>query len=131
MFDMNSVEEVIQVISIGLIVANFLLNTNRFLRAIELCKECLFILKDRVCIKDQKLGKSLCMRIYLIIWEACDRINDKTNALKYAEKLLQIYHESGETLEEYKLSETLGRMYFYQSKYVQAILLTEKTAPNQ
>ena len=125
-FDMNSVEEVIQVISIGLIVASFLLNTNRFLRAIELCKECLFILKDRVSIKDQKLGQSLYMRIYLIIWEACNRTNDKTNALKYAEKLLQIYRESGETLEEYKLSKTLGQMYFNQSKYVQAIQVTEK-----
>ena len=125
-FDMNSVEEVIQLISIGVIVASFLLNTNRFLRAIELCKECLFILKDRVCIKDQKLGKSLYMRIYVIMGKACHRINDKTNALKYAEKLLQIYRESGETLEEYKLSKTLGRMYFYQSKYVQAIQVNEK-----
>ena len=125
-FDMNSVEEVIQVISIGVIVASFLLNTNRFLRAIELCKECLFILKDRVCIKDQKLGKSLYMRIYLIMGKACHRINDKTNALKYAEKLLQIYRESGETLEEHKLSQTLGLMYSYQSKYVQAIQVTER-----
>ena len=125
-FDMNSVEEVIQVISIGVIVASFLLNTNRFLRAIELCKECLFILKNRVCIKDQTLGKSLYMRIYLIMEKACHRINDKTNALKYAEKLLQIYRESGETLEEYKLNQKLGRMYFYQSKYAQAIQLTEK-----
>ena len=123
---MNSVEEVIQAISIGLIVASFLLNTNRFLRAIELCKECLFILKDRVSIKDQKLGKSLYRRIYLIMWKACNRINDKTNAMKYAEKLLQIYRKSGETLEEYKLSETLGHMYFNQSKYVQAIQVTEK-----
>ena len=125
-FDMNSVEEVVQVISIGLIVASFLLNTNRFLRAIELCKECLFILKDRVCIKDQKLSKSLYMRIYLIMWIACNQISDKTNAIKYAEKLLQIYHESGEILEEYKLSKTLGRIYFDQSKYAQAIQLTEK-----
>ena len=125
-FDMNSVEDVIQAISIGLIVASFLLNTNRFLKAIELCKECLFILKDRVCIKDQKLSKSLYMRIYLIMWKALNHIKDKTNALKYAEKLLQIYRESGEILEEYKLSITLGPMYFNQSKYAQAIQLTKK-----
>ena len=66
------------------------------------------------------------MRIYLIMWIACNQISDKTNAMKYAEKLLQIYHESGEILEEYKLSKTLGRIYFHQSKYVQAIQLTEK-----
>ena len=45
--DMNSVDDVMQVISIGLIVAVFLLNTSRYLKAIELSKECLFILKDR------------------------------------------------------------------------------------
>ena len=44
---MNSVDDVLQVISIGLIVAVFLLNTSRYLKAIELSKECLFILKDR------------------------------------------------------------------------------------
>ena len=41
------------------------------------------------------------MRIYLIMWKALNHIKDKTNALKYAEKLLQIYRESGEILEEY------------------------------
>ena len=117
---MNNVEEVIQAISIGLIVASFLLNTNRFLKAIELCKECLFILKD------QKLSKSLYIRIYLIMWKACNRINDNTNAMKYAEKLLQIYSESGERLQEYKLSVTLGEMYFHQSRYTRAIQVTEK-----
>ena len=117
---MNNVEEVIQAISIGLIVASFLLNTNRFLKAIELCKECLFILKD------QKLSKSLYIRIYLIMLKACNRINDNTNAMKYAEKLLQIYSESGERLQEYKLSVTLGKMYFHQSRYTRAIHVTEK-----
>ena len=117
---MNNVEEVIQAISIGLIVASFLLNTNRFLKTIELCKECLFILKD------QKLSKSLYIRIYLIMLKACNRINDNTNAMKYAEKLLQIYRESGERLQEYKLSVKLGKMYFHQSRYTRAIQVTEK-----
>ena len=38
-FDMNNVDEVIQIISIGLIVAAFLLNTSRFVKAIELCND--------------------------------------------------------------------------------------------
>ena len=37
--DMNSVDDVMQVISIGLIVAVFLLNTSRYLIAIELSEE--------------------------------------------------------------------------------------------
>ena len=125
---MNNLDEVIQAISIGLILAGFLLNTNRLLKAIELCKECLFILKDRdrAGIKDKKLSKSLYIRIYLIIWKACNCIGDNTNTIKYAEKLLQIHRESGERLEEYKLSLTLGEMYFYQSKYKEAKQLLEK-----
>ena len=125
---MNTLDEVIQAISVGLILAGFLLNTNRLLKAIELCKECLFILKDRerAGIKDKKLSKSLYIRIYLMIWKACNCIGDNTNAIKYAEKLLQIYRESGERLEEYTLSITLGKMYFYQSKYKEAKQLHEK-----
>ena len=86
-FDMNKLEEVIQVISIGLIVAAFLLNTNRYLKAIELCKECLIILKNRAGIKDEKISKSFYMRIYVMMWKALNCIGDNTNAMKYAEKL--------------------------------------------
>ena len=125
-FNMSTVEEVIQTISIGLTAASFFFNTNRFLEAIDLCKDCLFIMKDRICIKTRKLWKSLYIRIYLIMWKSCNRINDNTNAMDYAEKLLQIYRESGAKLEEYKLSFTLGRMYFRQGRSTQAIQLTEK-----
>ena len=121
-----NLDEVIQVISIGLVVAGFLLNTRQFLKAIELCKECLFILKDRVCINDEKLTKSFYEKIYFIMWQTCSRISDNKNAIKYAEELLRIYHESGERLKEYKLSITLGNMYFRQSNYAKAIQLSEK-----
>ena len=106
-FEMNNADEVLQVISIGLVAAFFLLNTNRYLKGLELCKECLFILKDRAGLKDEKLSKSFYKRIYFTMWKACSIISDNTSAMKYAEKLLQIYHESGETLEEYKLSRDL------------------------
>ena len=122
---MNNRDEVIQVISIGLIVAGFLLNTSRFQKAIELCKECLFILKDRAGIKDEKLTKSFHKRIYFTLWKACSRISDNTNAIIYADKLLQIYRERGERLEECKLSIQLAQMYFDQSKYAQTKQLSE------
>ena len=95
---MSNVDEVIQVISIGLIVAGFLLNTNRFLKAFELCKECLFILKDTAGLKDKKISKSFYKRIYFTMWKACSIINDTTNAIRYTEKIIQIHRESGERL---------------------------------
>ena len=124
--DMYNVNEVIQVISIGLIVASILINTNRFLRAIELCKECLLILKEKAGIKDKKLSKLFYKRIYFTMWRACSVSSDNTNAIKYAEKLLQIYRESGERLEECKLSIELTGMYFHDSKHAQVKQLSEK-----
>ncbi|XP_020632511.1 tetratricopeptide repeat protein 28-like [Orbicella faveolata] len=123
---MNNVDEVIQVISVGLVVAGFLLNTNRFLKGVELCKECLFLLKDRAGLKDEKLSKSFYKRINFTMWKACSIIRDNTSAIEYADQLLQIYRESGERLEEYKLSIDLVQMYRNQNNYAQAKLLSEK-----
>ena len=115
MLDTYNVDEVIQVISIGLIVAGFLLNANRFLKAIDLCKECLLILDERARIKDKRFSKLFYKTIYFTMKKSCSLISDNTNAIKYAEKLLQIYRESGERLEECKLSTQLIEMYFHDS----------------
>ena len=61
------------------------------------------------------------------MWNTCNRICDNAGAIKYAEKLLLIYRESGKTLEEYKLSLLLDEMYFHQGKIKQTKQLTEKT----
>ncbi|XP_020616417.1 tetratricopeptide repeat protein 28-like isoform X1 [Orbicella faveolata] len=123
---MYNVDEVIQVISIGLIVASFLLHTNRFLKAIELCKECLFILKDTAGLKGKEINKSFYKRLYFTMRKACSIINDNTSAIRYAEKILEIYRESGERLEECVLSVALAGMYLHQSKYAQAKQIYEK-----
>ena len=117
---MNGMDEVMQAISIGLLVAYFLLNTNRVLKSIGICKECLTILKEKAGTRDDKLANSLCKMVYLIMSNAYRAINDNTNAVKYAKKLLQIYHASEEKLEEYELSFYLAEMYFYQSNYAEA-----------
>ena len=110
---MYNVDEFLQVISIGLIVTGFLLNTNRFLKSIELCKECLFILKERAGIKDEKLAKSFSVRIYFTMWKACRLISDDTNAIEYAKTVVNLFSE-------------LGEMYFHEGKYQQAEILSKK-----
>ena len=110
---MYNVDEIIQAISIGLVVAGFFLNTNRFLKSIELCKECLIMLKEIAGIKDDKLTKSLYVKIYFTMWKACSRISDNTNAIKYA-KLVA------------KLSLNLSNMYFHENKFAPAKNLSEK-----
>jgi len=123
---MNHADEIRVVISIGLLVASFLLNTSRYLTAIELCKECLFILKDRAAIIDEKRTKSFYKLIYFTMWEACSLISDNANAIKYTENILLIYRENGEKLEVCELSLKLAEMYFRQRKYPEAIQLSEK-----
>ena len=123
---MNSVDELIQVITIGLVVAGFLLNTNRYLKTIQLSKECLSIVKDRAAIIDEKFTKSLYKRIYFTMWKACSILGDNTSAIRYAENILQIHRESGERLEECTLSICFALMFLLQSKYAQAKQLFEK-----
>ena len=113
---MNDMDAVIKAISIGLIVAYFLLNTNRVLKG-EVCKECLTIFKEKPGIIDEKLAKSWHKRVSLIMSHAFRAIKDNTNAIKHTENVLQIYRESGEKLAEWELSFDLAKMYFCQSKY--------------
>ena len=124
---MNNMDEVLQAISIGLIVAYFLLSTNRVLKSIEICKECLVIFKHKAGIKDDKLSKLLHKSVYLIMWKAYRTINDNTNSIKYAKQILQIYRDTGEKLAEYNLSFALANMHFDQSKYAEARDLYEKS----
>ena len=116
---MNNVDEVVKVISIGLLVADFLLKTNRFLKAMELCKECLFVLRDTGSLKD-KISKLFYTAIRFTIWKACRIISDNTSAIRYAEEIIQIHRESGERLEECELSINLAVMFLHECKYAQA-----------
>ncbi|XP_078352858.1 uncharacterized protein LOC144637674 isoform X1 [Oculina patagonica] len=123
---MSDREEIVQIISIGLIVANFLFNTRRVLKAIELCKECLFILDNTPLIKEKKKFALPYEEIYWTMVTAYLHINDYTNAIKYARKNLQVFRECGKRLEECGISIILAALYLDQSRYVEAKDLSEK-----
>ncbi|KAL9967930.1 hypothetical protein ACROYT_G026242, partial [Oculina patagonica] len=74
-------------IVIGLVIARFLLNTGRCLKAIELCKECLILLTDVKEIEEQYV-KLFNARVYETMFDAYCLIGDYTNATKYGRKLL-------------------------------------------
>ncbi|XP_078366934.1 uncharacterized protein LOC144650965 [Oculina patagonica] len=126
---MDNGGEVLDVISIGLVVACFLFNSSRVLKAIQLCKECLFILKTKAVIKDEKLDDRGLKGIYLEIVKAYFFLSDYTNAIKYARKLLRIHRDCGEKHNECKLCIQLAIMYLHQSRYVEAKELCEKVLP--
>ncbi|XP_078354196.1 uncharacterized protein LOC144638809 isoform X1 [Oculina patagonica] len=123
---MNNIVEIIQTIYIGLIVAIFLINTCRVPKAIELCKECLFILDNTPLIREEMIFKLLYKDIYCTMLLAYLNMDDCTNVIKYATQILSILRAYGDRFEECTLSKLLAKSYLIQSKYVEAKEHSEK-----
>ncbi|XP_078360740.1 uncharacterized protein LOC144645130 [Oculina patagonica] len=123
---MYNIEEIIEAIGIGLVVATFLLNTGRALKAIELCKESMVLLNTKGLNIKQQFGKQIYGRIYRTMFDAYRRVHDYTNAITYARKLLVIHCQFGKTVQEGWLSIHLAMICQSQSKYVEAKELYEK-----
>jgi len=123
---MNNIDDILQAIFIGLVVATFLLNTGRALKAIEICKECLMPLNNKVLKMEREIFNSLHIGIYKTSFRAYCLIPDHTKALIYGRKLLDIYRKRGKTDEEGNHMVKLADIYTQQHKYLEARELYEK-----
>ena len=122
---MTKLEEIMQAISVGLVVATFLLNTGRALKTIELCKESLFFLNQALNIEEQ-ITKRIYEAIYRRMFHAYSRISDNTNTITYGKKLRTIYRECGDRVQEGNISMRLSGIYWSQSMYCEAKELCER-----
>ena len=125
---MNNVKEILQVLQailIALGVANFLVNTSRALKAIELCKESLVLLSNKALSANKLLRQSIYKTNYRIMIEAYLRVSDYTKAIACGRKLLTIYRECGDTVLEGYLTLALAHMHRNQSMYAEAKELYE------
>ena len=95
-FDMSNRGEIRLAVSISLMVALFLLNTCRAPKAIELCKECLYILNNKAVIRSEVTQTFYNRIIHCIMFMAYCLLNDYTSAIEYGRKLLVILYNSGE-----------------------------------
>ena len=123
---MNDVEEIIQAIYIGLVLATFLYMTCRARKAIELCKESLVLLNNKALEKENQLAKFFYEAIYKVLFVAYLRIRDYTNAVAYGRKLLAIKREGRETVQEGILCIKLAAICQDQNKYFEAKKLYER-----
>ena len=124
---MNNLDYVFQVLCVGLAIATFLLNTDRGVKAIEICKECLILLHNDVLRKKEEQFVNLVrIAVYRAIFMAYCLSADYTNATKHGKQLLDIYHECGKTDEECILLLKVAMIYEKQNKYVEAGKLYEK-----
>lgn len=80
---MNSAEEVMEVIFIGLVAATFLFNTCRLNKAIELWKECLVLLDDGLLVNEDMFVKLVCKVIYGRLFQVYCQMYDYTNNWAY------------------------------------------------
>ena len=131
MFDGKNTSEILEAVWVGIVVANFLVNTYRVERAIELCKESLIILSKKDVITETELIQTFFETLYAIIFKGCDVIGDYTNAIQYGRKLLAIHSNRSaenamERRQRLKTSLRLATIYHRQSNYVEARRLSEE-----
>ena len=88
---MNITEAFLEAAFIGWVVAIFLLNTGRAVKAIEVCKECSIFLNSIVVKLEEEIFNLLYIGIYTTIFRAYCLIPDHTEALIYGRKLLDVY----------------------------------------
>ena len=123
---MNNIEDILKGIYIGFVFATFLLNTGRGLKAIEICKECFIFLDNEVLKKEDHIFNSANIAIYQTMFMAYYLFTDYTNTAKYGWKLLDIYRECGNTVEEGNLTLILANIYELQFNYEEARELYKK-----
>lgn len=123
---MNNQTDILQAISIGLVIASFLLNTGRGLKAIEVCKECLTFLNSEERKSGEERFNLINISIYQIVFKAYCLIPDYTRVLINGRELLEIYHECGETNQERNLTVAMAEICEQQYKYVEARELYNK-----
>ena len=103
---MTNAAEILKSVQIGLNVVIFLLNTDRGLRATELCNECVILL--------QNLDSGSHLDISDILFNAYYAISGYTDAERRAVKLLDTFNHA------WRLIFDLGDMYEAQSRFVEA-----------
>ena len=120
---MKNTDEIIWIIWIGTLVANFLRNTSRVLQATELCQECLILLNNTA---QEQVVESFYLGIYGMMFMAYSRLNNHRSAINCGRKLLNIFRGLGLRAKEGKLTFALAKLYYLQSKYKEAKGLYKK-----
>ena len=125
---MQKVMQAFDVISIGITVANFLVNTNRVVKGIQLAEECLIVLNNTVLRENTKIFNIFYRYISVIFSNAYSNIYDYTREIEWSEKLLegtvQLFGEFSDEVGSEAMG--LAALYKRQLKYEKAKELLEK-----
>ena len=123
---MDNLLEILQTIRIGAVVATFLFNTGRIIKAVHILNECLVLLNGKALETIKERTTPLVIKFYLKVLDGYTRVYDHTRAIECGEKLLVTLHSSGQKEVEGITLLTLANIYNKTSKYEEAKQFYEK-----
>jgi len=123
---MEGTDEFIQAVTISMLIAGFLLKTNRVLKSIELCKECVILLSSKDLEKQMEAARSFQISLHVIMLMGYTTINEHTSVIDCAKKLLVLYQGCGERAKQIMVIMAMADSYNHQSKYSKAKEFYEK-----
>ncbi|CAH3190287.1 unnamed protein product, partial [Porites lobata] len=119
---MDNISEILQTIHIGAVVATFLFNTGRIIRAVDIFNECLVLLNGKALETIKELTTPLLIYVYRKLLDGFTLVYDHTRATECNKRLLATLHNStsGQKEVEGMTLLKLANIYYQTSKYEEA-----------
>ena len=108
--------EILQTIRIGVVVATFLFNTGRIIKAVDIFNECLVLLNGKALETIKKLTPTV-IYVYNKLLDGYTLMYDHNRAIECGKKLHVILHNSGLKEEEGTILLKLANIYYQRGKY--------------
>ena len=123
---MKNISEILQIIHIGAVVATFLFNNGRIIKAVDIFNECLVLLNGKALETSKEHTTTLVIYVYHKLFHGYTLIYDHTRAVECGKKLHVILHNSGRKEEEGVILLRIANINHQISKYKDAKQFYEK-----
>ena len=124
---MDDITDVGLAFCIGILVAAFLLATNRVPKALQIFKECLKLLNNKAFRSEKDFVRSMTRGVYVQMFNGYRLISDHKSAIECGEKLLVLLRGSGDRESEGNAAYELAKLYDHQRKFKVAEELFKKS----
>ena len=117
---MNNILDILWIIHVGVLVANFLSNTGRIIKAVEIFNECLVLLNGNALQTIKELTTPLVIYLCDKLLDGYTLMYDHTSAIECGKKIHVALHNSGRKDEEGIILILLAKLCCQRSKYEKA-----------
>ena len=117
---MNNILDILWIIHVGVLVANFLSNTGRIIKAVEIFNECLVLLNGNALQTIKELTTPLVIYLCDKLLDGYTLMYDQTSAIECGKKIHVALHNSGRKDEEGIILILLAKLCCQRSKYEKA-----------